>query len=69
MRTFRDFLTGQRRRARQGFTIIKVRAVGSAEEFLASGVQNSLRCLITDVQLPGISGFGLRQGAQPVGKV
>jgi FixJ family two-component response regulator len=39
----------------------RVRAFASAEAFIASGVHISLRCLITDLQLPGSSGFQLHE--------
>jgi FixJ family two-component response regulator len=34
----------------------------SAEEFLQSGNVNSTSCLITDVQMPGLSGIDLQRG-------
>jgi FixJ family two-component response regulator len=33
---------------------------GSAEEFLESGLVHNSRCLITDVQMPGMSGLELQ---------
>jgi FixJ family two-component response regulator len=33
---------------------------GSAEEFLASGVQDEAGCLIADIRMPGISGIELQ---------
>ncbi len=39
----------------------RVRAFASAEAFIASGVHISLCCLITDLQLPGSSGFQLHE--------
>ncbi|MGL4440950.1 MAG: response regulator transcription factor [Bosea sp. (in: a-proteobacteria)] len=32
----------------------------SAEEFLASGETQSARCVITDIQMPGMSGIALK---------
>jgi FixJ family two-component response regulator len=37
---------------------------GSAEEFLDSGNQNDMACLILDVRLPGISGIELQRRLQ-----
>jgi FixJ family two-component response regulator len=34
---------------------------GSAEEFLGSGHLNDAHCIITDVQMPGLSGIGLKE--------
>ena len=39
-----------------GFT---VETFASAEEFLASDSRNHAACLITDVQMPGLTGLGL----------
>ena len=33
---------------------------GSAEEFLESGVQRKVACLITDIRMPGMSGLDLQ---------
>jgi len=33
---------------------------GSAEEFLNSGIRNETGCLITDIQMPGMSGLELQ---------
>ena len=37
------------------------RGFASAEEFIASGETESYDCLISDIQLPGMSGFDLKQ--------
>jgi len=39
---------------------LKTRAFASAEEFLRSGDQNETACLITDIQMPGMSGLELQ---------
>jgi FixJ family two-component response regulator len=39
----------------------EVDTFASAEEFLDSGRASQASCLITDVQMPGMSGFDLRQ--------
>ncbi len=39
---------------------LHARAFGSAEEFLKSGVQSETGCLITDLQMPGMSGLELQ---------
>jgi FixJ family two-component response regulator len=39
----------------------KARGFGSGEEFIAAGAQGSCDCLITDIQMPGMSGFELRR--------
>jgi len=36
------------------------RCFGSAEEFLESGVQRKVACLITDIRMPGMSGLDLQ---------
>ena len=36
------------------------RTFGSAEEFLESGLQREVACLITDIRMPGISGLDLQ---------
>jgi len=38
-----------------------VRGFGSAEEFVAAGEPGSYSCLITDVHMPGMSGFELKR--------
>jgi len=38
---------------------LKARTFGSAEEFLRSGDQDQTACLITDMQMPGMSGLEL----------
>jgi two-component system, LuxR family, response regulator FixJ len=38
----------------------KTRAFASAEEFLGSGHQSETACLITDIQMPGMSGLELQ---------
>lgn len=38
-----------------------VRAFGSAEEFLASRELKQFTCAITDIQMPGMSGFELKE--------
>ena len=38
-----------------------VRAFASAEEFLASGELDQLACAITDIHMPGMNGFELKQ--------
>jgi DNA-binding NtrC family response regulator len=40
---------------------LKVQAFSSAQEFLTNQPLDSLRCLVLDVQLPGISGLDLQQ--------
>lgn len=35
------------------------RGFHSAEDFLESGVESDTRCLITDIQMPGMDGFQL----------
>ena len=37
------------------------RGIASAEEFLASGEVQSFACVITDIQMPGMSGIELKQ--------
>jgi FixJ family two-component response regulator len=37
------------------------RGFASAEEFLASGDVESFACVITDIQMPGMGGIGLKQ--------
>ena len=37
------------------------RGFASAEEFLDSGVVRSVGCIITDIQMPGMSGIALQQ--------
>jgi FixJ family two-component response regulator len=37
------------------------RGFASAEEFLASGPVQSWSCIITDIQMPGMSGIDLKQ--------
>ncbi|MDB5043454.1 MAG: response regulator receiver protein [Candidatus Eremiobacteraeota bacterium] len=39
---------------------LKTRAFASAEEFLGSGHQSETACLITDIQMPGMSGLELQ---------
>jgi len=39
----------------------EVESFGSAEEFLASGSEQSATCLIVDIQLPGITGLQLQK--------
>ena len=36
------------------------RCFGSAEEFLESGLQPKVACLITDIRMPGMSGLDLQ---------
>ena len=36
------------------------RSFGSAEEFLESGLQRKVACLITDIRMPGMSGLDLQ---------
>ena len=36
------------------------RTFGSAEEFLESGLQRKVACLITDIRMPGMSGLDLQ---------
>lgn len=40
---------------------LEVAAFGSAEEFLASPVTTTAACLITDIQMPGMSGLDLQR--------
>ena len=37
------------------------RGFGSAEDFIARGGEDSCDCVITDIQMPGRSGFELKQ--------
>ena len=39
---------------------MKTRTFASAEEFMVSGQRNATACLITDVQMPGITGLELQ---------
>ena len=39
---------------------LPARAFASAEEFLNSGQQHQIACLITDIRMPGISGLELQ---------
>ncbi|MDB5095540.1 MAG: response regulator receiver protein [Candidatus Eremiobacteraeota bacterium] len=39
---------------------LKTRAFASAEEFLRSGHRSETACLITDIQMPGMSGLELQ---------
>src|SRR5215467_12146335 len=39
----------------------EARGFASAEEFLASGEVQSFACVITDIQMPGMSGIELKQ--------
>jgi FixJ family two-component response regulator len=39
---------------------LPARAFGSAEEFLNSGQQHEIACLIADIRMPGISGLELQ---------
>jgi FixJ family two-component response regulator len=39
---------------------LQTRSFGSAEEFLRSGHQSETSCLITDIQMPGMSGLELQ---------
>lgn len=39
---------------------LPARCFGSAEEFLESGVQPKVGCLITDMRMPGMSGLDLQ---------
>lgn len=41
-------------------TGLKTRLFASAEEFLASGQQTEIACLITDIRMPGMSGLELQ---------
>jgi FixJ family two-component response regulator len=41
-------------------TGLKARCFGSAEEFLESGVQREVGCLIAEIQMPGISSLELQ---------
>jgi FixJ family two-component response regulator len=38
-----------------------VRIYGSAEDFLKSDSRQASRCIITDIQMPGLSGIDLKQ--------
>jgi len=51
------------RRALQGLfkeAGLQVKAFSSAEEFLNSGQQHEIACLITDIRMPGMSGLDLQ---------
>lgn len=39
----------------------RVLGFGSAEDFLAANVAREMACLITDIQMPGLSGIELKQ--------
>jgi len=39
---------------------LSARCFGSAEEFLDSGLQRRVACLITDIRMPGMSGLELQ---------
>jgi FixJ family two-component response regulator len=39
---------------------LPARAFASAEEFLSSGVQDSISCVIADIRMPGMSGLELQ---------
>jgi FixJ family two-component response regulator len=39
---------------------IKARSFASAEEFLLSGLQNQIACLISDIRMPGMTGLELQ---------
>ena len=39
---------------------IKARSFASAEEFLISGIQNKIACLISDIRMPGMTGLELQ---------
>ena len=39
---------------------IKARAFASAEEFLLSGLQSEIACLISDIRMPGMTGLELQ---------
>jgi FixJ family two-component response regulator len=38
-----------------------VKAYESAEDFLEAGAQETSQCIITDIQMPGLSGIELKQ--------
>src|ERR1700756_3261835 len=40
---------------------LPVQAFASAEEFLKSGQQHQIACLIADIRMPGISGLELQE--------
>jgi FixJ family two-component response regulator len=40
--------------------VVPARAFASAEEFLNSGQQREIGCLITDIRMPGMSGLELQ---------
>jgi FixJ family two-component response regulator len=40
---------------------LKARCFGSAEEFLGSGRQHNIACLIADIRMPGMSGIELHR--------
>jgi FixJ family two-component response regulator len=39
---------------------IKARSCASAEEFLRSGLQDEIACLISDIRMPGMNGLELQ---------
>jgi FixJ family two-component response regulator len=39
---------------------INARSFASAEEFLSSGLQNHIGCLISDIRMPGMTGLELQ---------
>ncbi len=39
---------------------IKAKSFASAEEFLSSGIQNQIACLISDIRMPGMTGLELQ---------
>jgi len=50
--------------AAAGFDVV---CFGSAEEFLAAGLDNQSACLILDVDLPGMTGLQLQQHLNDAG--
>ena len=62
--------TGIREALQRVFRIAgyEARGYGSAEEFLATAPRKSLRCVVLDIHLPGISGLDLQRRLVTMGR-
>jgi FixJ family two-component response regulator len=47
---------------------LDVRTFASAESFLASPARGETKCLVTDLHMPGLGGFGLQEELNRVGR-